>query len=39
VDLGFEIELDADHEGGALELAVVVDGTFKEIACFSVPRP
>lgn len=33
VDLGLEVELDANHEGGVLELAVVIDGALEEVAC------
>jgi len=32
VHLGFKVELDADHESGVLEFAVVVDGAFEEVA-------
>lgn len=33
VDFGLEVELDADRQGGALEVAVVVDGAFEEVSC------
>lgn len=32
MNFGLEIELDADHERGILELAVGVDGTLEEVA-------
>lgn len=32
VDFGLKVKLDSDHEGGSLEVALVVDGTTEEVA-------
>jgi hypothetical protein len=34
VDLGLEVELDAQKEGGVTERAVILGGTLDELACF-----
>jgi hypothetical protein len=33
VELGLEVELDADQESSILELAVVVNGALQQVAC------
>lgn len=33
VDLGLEVELDADEEGSGLLVAVLIGGTLEELAC------
>lgn len=35
VDLSLKVELDADEESGALELAILIDGTLDEVAWLS----
>lgn len=32
VDLSLKIKLDTDHEGGVLEIAIVVDGALKQVS-------
>lgn len=36
VDLGLEVELDTDQQGGRLLLALLVDGTLQKLACEEV---
>jgi hypothetical protein len=38
VDLGLEVKLDADHEGGVLELAVAADRALEEVAFSSTSK-
>lgn len=33
MNLGFEVQLDADHEGSSLVLAIVVNSAAKELTC------
>jgi hypothetical protein len=35
VDLGLQVEFDADQRGSVLELALVVDGAIQQVACSS----
>ena len=35
MDLSLKVELDTDEESGALELAILIDGTLDEVAWLS----
>lgn len=37
MDFGLKVKFDANEEGGALELSVVVNGPLEQVACFRLP--